>query len=397
MSRFFNAINTHLRRDFAAYRAIVCIPLRTINYTSQKHVGNGDSTMVLGKRWKDAAETVIIGGGCVGVSLAYHLAKAGQKDVVLLEKSELTAGSTWHAAGLTTYYHPGINLKKVHYHSIKLYESLEAETGQAVGFHQPGSIRIASTPVRVDELKYQMARTHWHPTPQWLITPEKIKELFPLLNMDKVLAGLYNPGDGHIDPYSLTMALAAGARMYGAQIYNPALVSGLTPTSDGKWDVQTPHGTIRANRIVNATGFWAREVGQQIGFDHPTIPVHHQYVVTATVPEVKALKAELPVIRDLEGSYYLRQERDGLLFGPYEKEEKMVLQDSWVRDGVPPGFGKELFESDLDRIMHHVEMAMEMVPVLKNADIINIVSGPITYTPDLLPMVGLHQIGRAHV
>nr|XP_029505934.1 dimethylglycine dehydrogenase, mitochondrial [Oncorhynchus nerka] len=394
MSRFLNAINTHLRRDFAAYRAIVCIPLRTINYTSQKHVGNGDSTMVLGKRWKDTAETVIIGGGCVGVSLAYHLAKAGQKDVVLLEKSELTAGSTWHAAGLTTYYHPGINLKKVHYHSIKLYESLEAETGQAVGFHQPGSIRIASTPVRVDELKYQMARAHWHPTPQWLITPEKIKELFPLLNMDKVLAGLYNPGDGHIDPYSLTMALAAGARMYGAQIYNPVLVSGLTPTSDGKWDVQTPHGTIRANRIVNATGFWAREVGQQIGFDHPTIPVHHQYVVTATVPEVKALKAELPVIRDLEGSYYLRQERDGLLFGPYEKEEKMVLQDSWVRDGVPPGFGKELFESDLDRIMHHVEMAMEMVPVLKNADIINIVSGPITYTPDLLPMVGPHQGAR---
>ncbi|XP_031658651.1 dimethylglycine dehydrogenase, mitochondrial isoform X2 [Oncorhynchus kisutch] len=279
-------------------------------------------------------------------------------------------------------------------YNVCLYESLEAETGQAVGFHQPGSIRIASTPVRVDELKYQMARTHWHPTPQWLITPEKIKELFPLLNMDKVLAGLYNPGDGHIDPYSLTMALAAGARMYGAQIYNPALVSGLTPTSDGKWDVQTPHGTIRANRIVNATGFWAREVGQQIGFDHPTIPVHHQYVVTATVPEVKALKAELPVIRDLEGSYYLRQERDGLLFGPYEKEEKMVLQDSWVRDGVPPGFGKELFESDLDRIMHHVEMAMEMVPVLKNADIINIVSGPITYTPDLLPMVGPHQGAR---
>ncbi|XP_041754551.1 dimethylglycine dehydrogenase, mitochondrial isoform X1 [Coregonus clupeaformis] len=394
MSRIFYAINTHLRRDLAAYRVIARLPLRTISYTSQKNVENGDTSMVLGKRWKDTAETVIIGGGCVGVSLAYHLAKAGQKDVVLLEKSELTAGSTWHAAGLTTYYHPGINLKKVHYHSIKLYESLEAETGQAVGFHQPGSIRIASTPVRVDELKYQMARTHWHPTPQWLITPEKIKELFPLLNMDKVLAGLYNPGDGHIDPYSLTMALAAGARMYGAQIYNPALVSGLTPTSDGKWDVQTPHGTIRANRIVNATGFWAREVGQLIGFEHPTIPVHHQYVVTATVPEVKALKTELPVIRDLEGSYYLRQERDGLLFGPYEREEKMVLQDSWVKDGVPPGFGKELFESDLDRIMDHVEMAMEMVPVLKIADIINIVSGPITYTPDLLPMVGPHQGAR---
>uniref|UniRef100_A0AAR2KJH2 Dimethylglycine dehydrogenase n=1 Tax=Pygocentrus nattereri TaxID=42514 RepID=A0AAR2KJH2_PYGNA len=346
---------------------------------------------MLGKRLQDTAETLIIGGGCVGVSLAYHLAKAGQKDVVLLEKSELTAGSTWHAAGLTTYYHPGINLKKIHYHSIKLYEQLEAETGQAVGFHQPGSVRIASTPARVDEMKYQMTRTHWHPTPQFLIGPKKVHELFPLLNMDKVLAGLYTPGDGHIDPYSLTMALAAGARMYGAQIYSSAPVTGLSPTLDGRWDVQTPHGTIQANRIVNATGFWARELGQMIGFEHPTIPVHHQYVVTATVPEVKALKKELPVIRDLEGSYYLRQERDGLLFGPYEREEKMVLQDSWVRDGVPPGFGKELFESDLDRIMDHVEMAMEMVPVLKHADIINIVSGPITYTPDLLPMIGPHQ------
>uniref|UniRef100_A0A3Q3IK59 Dimethylglycine dehydrogenase n=1 Tax=Monopterus albus TaxID=43700 RepID=A0A3Q3IK59_MONAL len=391
MSRIINRVTLQLRRDLTACRRIDRLPLRTICCTARKHAENSDASTVLGKQWKDTTETVIIGGGCVGVSLAYHLAKGGMKDVVLLEKSELTAGSTWHAAGLTTYYHPGINLKKVHYDSIKLYESLEAETGQAVGFHQPGSVRIASTPVRVDEMKYQMTRTHWHVTPQFLIGPEKIQELFPLINMDKVLAGLYTPGDGHIDPYSLTMALAAGARMYGAQIYTRAPVTALSPTADGKWDVQTPHGTVRANRIVNATGFWAREVGKMIGFEHPTIPVHHQYVVTATVPEVKALKKELAVIRDLESSYYLRQERDGLLFGPYEREDKMVLQDSWVRDGVPPGFGKELFESDLDRIMEHVEMAMEMVPVLKKADILNTVSGPITYTPDLLPMVGPHR------
>ncbi|KAJ8286966.1 hypothetical protein GJAV_G00045430 [Gymnothorax javanicus] len=392
MHQLLNVISNQLRRSVHAYPGVWRVPRRSILCTTQKCSEERDhGSTVLGKRWKDTAETVVIGGGCLGASVTYHLAKAGMKDVVLLEKTELTAGSTWHAAGLTTYYHPGINLKKVHYYSIKLYEKLEEETGQAVGFHQPGSIRIASTPVRVDEIKYQMSRTHWHPTPQFLIGPEKVQELFPLLNMDKVLAGLYNPGDGHIDPYSLTMALAAGARMYGAQIYNPAPVTALTPTSDGKWDVQTPHGTIRANRIVNATGFWAREVGNMIGFDHPTIPVHHQYVVTSTIPEVKALKTELAVIRDLEGSYYLRQERDGLLFGPYEKEEKMVLQDSWVRNGVPPGFGKELFESDLDRIMEHVELAMEMVPVLKTADIINIVSGPITYTPDLLPMMGPHR------
>uniref|UniRef100_A0A2K5HWP2 Dimethylglycine dehydrogenase n=1 Tax=Colobus angolensis palliatus TaxID=336983 RepID=A0A2K5HWP2_COLAP len=342
-------------------------------------------------QWKDRAETVIIGGGCVGVSLAYHLAKAGMKDVVLLEKSELTAGSTWHAAGLTTYFHPGINLKKIHYDSIKLYEKLEEETGQVVGFHQPGSIRLATTPVRVDEFKYQMTRTGWHATEQYIIQPEKIQEMFPLLNMNKVLAGLYNPGDGHIDPYSLTMALAAGARKYGALLKYPAPVTSLKARSDGTWEVETPQGSMRANRIVNAAGFWAREVGKMIGLEHPLIPVQHQYVVTSTIPEVKALKQELPVLRDLEGSYYLRQERDGLLFGPYESQEKMKVQDSWVTSGVPPGFGKELFESDLDRIMEYIEAAMEMVPVLKKADIINVVNGPITYSPDILPMVGPHQ------
>ncbi|XP_063114474.1 dimethylglycine dehydrogenase, mitochondrial isoform X3 [Cavia porcellus] len=258
--------------------------------------------------WKDNAETVIIGGGCVGVSLAYHLAKAGMRDVVLLEKSELTAGSTWHAAGLTTYFHPGINLKKIHYYSIKLYEKLEEETGQMVGFHQPGSIRIATTPIRVDEFKYQMTRTGWHATEQYIIGPEKIQEMFPLLNMDKILAGLYNPGDGHIDPYSLTMALAAGARKYGALLKYPAPVTSLKPRSDGTWDVETPQGCLRANRVVNAAGF-----------------------------------------------------------------------------------GKELFESDLDRIMDHVQSAMKMVPVLQKANIINVVNGPITYTPDILPMVGPHQ------
>nr|XP_031302986.1 dimethylglycine dehydrogenase, mitochondrial isoform X9 [Camelus dromedarius] len=369
----------------------------SVGRQTQVYIREGNPPSSAETQWKDRAETVIIGGGCVGVSLAYHLAKAGMKDVVLLEKSELTAGSTWHAVRktpqncLTTYFHPGINLKKIHYYSIKLYEKLEEETGQAVGFHQPGSIRIATTPVRVDEFKYQMTRTGWHATEQYIIEPEKIQEMFPLLNMNKILAGLYNPGDGHIDPYSLTMALAAGARKYGALLKYPAPVTSLKPRSDGTWDVETPQGSVRANRIVNAAGFWAREVGKMIGLEHPLIPVQHQYVVTSSIPEVKALKRELPVLRDLEGSFYLRQERDGLLFGPYESQEKMKVQDTWVTNGVPPGFGKELFESDLDRIMEHIEVAMEMVPVLKKADIINVVNGPITYSPDILPMVGPHQ------
>ncbi|NXF41094.1 M2GD protein, partial [Nyctibius bracteatus] len=330
---------------------------------------------------KDRADTVIIGGGCVGVSLAYHLAKAGLKDVVLLEKSELTAGSTWHAAGLTTYFHPGINLKKIHSYSIKLYEKLEEETGQHQGSGMNGLIMVHSCFKHV----HLMIHMIW-----CCLYSRRLLQFFPSFQRC-VLAGLYNPGDGHIDPYSLTMALAAGARKYGAQLNYPAQVTNLNSRSDGTWEVETPLGIIRAKRIVNTAGFWAREIGKMIGLQHPLIPVHHQYVVTSTIPEVKALKTELPVIRDLEGSYYLRQERDGLLFGPYESEEKMKLQDSWVTNGVPPGFGKELFESDLDRIMEHIEAAMEMVPVLKNADIVNTIAGPITYSPDILPMVGPHQ------
>uniref|UniRef100_A0A8D1R3Q3 Dimethylglycine dehydrogenase, mitochondrial n=1 Tax=Sus scrofa TaxID=9823 RepID=A0A8D1R3Q3_PIG len=349
-------------------------------------------------RWKDRAETVIIGGGCVGVSLAYHLAKAGMKDVVLLEKSELTAGSTWHAAGLTTYFHPGINLKKIHYDSIKLYEKLEEETGQVVGFHQPGSIRIATTPVRVDEFKYQMTRTGWHATEQYIIGPEKIQEMFPLLNMNKILAGLYNPGDGHIDPYSLTMALAAGARKYGALLKYPAPVTSLKPRSDGTWDVETPQGSMRANRIVNAAGFWAREVGQMIGLEHPLIPVQHQYVVTSTIPEVKALKRELPVLRDLEGSYYLRQERDGLLFGPYESQEKMKLQDSWVTSGVPPGFLRELFRTTLEKIVQsHTIGSLNLTPVLWKADLSIILKGILFYIPSIIFNLGPHCLSILNV
>ncbi|KAI8483162.1 hypothetical protein Bbelb_390440, partial [Branchiostoma belcheri] len=342
----------------------------------------------LGKRLKDQAETVIIGGGCVGTSLAYHLAKAGQKDVVLLEKTELTAGSTWHAAGLTTLFHPGINVKNLHHYSIWLFNELEKETGQNVGFHTPGSIRIASTPTRVDEFRYQMQRQGWNKAPQWLLTPEEVHQMHPLLNMDKVLMGLHNPGDGHIDPYSLTQAYAIGARMYGADIYQQAGVTGMSMRSDGSWNVDTPHGTIHAQRVVNAAGFWAHEIGRLCGLELPLVTVQHMYVVTGPIPEVQARETELPVIRDLEGSYYARQERDGLIIGPYERAELMKMQNHWVSDGVPPGFGKELFDSDLDRISEYLEAAMEMIPAVRDADITRDVCGPITCTPDHLPLVG---------
>ncbi|XP_078608575.1 dimethylglycine dehydrogenase, mitochondrial-like [Branchiostoma floridae x Branchiostoma japonicum] len=342
----------------------------------------------LSRRLKDEANTVIIGGGVVGTGLAYCLAKAGQKDVVLLEKTELTAGSTWHAPGNATYYNPGISMKKVQWESFKVFKEVERETGQDVGFHGPGTIRLASTPERVDEFRYQMQRQGCHDAPQWLLTPEEIHEMHPLLNMDKVLMGLYNPGDGHIDPNSLTQAYAIGARMYGADVYEQTGVTGMSMRGDGSWNVDTQHGTIHAQKVVNAAGFWAHEIGQLCGLELPLVAVQHLYVVTGPIPEVKARKTELPVIRDLEASFYARQERDGLIIGAHERAELVKMQTHWVSDGVPPDFGKKLFESDLDRISEYLEAAMDMIPAARNADIARDVCGPITCTPNHLPLIG---------
>lgn len=340
----------------------------------------------------ESVDTLIIGGGIAGTSVAYHLARQSQSKVLLLEKTDLTAGSTWHAAGLTTNFQGIVNLKKVHYYSLNMYAHIEQETGQAVGLHLPGSVRLATSPKRVDEMKYQMSRHGHHEAPQCLITPEQVKELVPPINLDKVLMGLYTPFDGHVDPYSLTQAIAKGARQYGAQILQNTGVTSLTLREDGKWVVGTPKGDIIAERVVNAAGFWAKEVAHLAGHDLPLVPNHHQYLVTSTVPEVKALKREFPVLRHLDGSFYLRQERDGLLIGPYESKETMKQCEEWVRDRVPPGFGKELFEPDLERLEPHLEIAMEVMPCFAEANIQSVVNGPITYTPDLLPLLGPHLL-----
>jgi len=333
------------------------------------------------------ADTVVVGGGIVGVCTAYHLARRGH-DVLLLEKSELTAGSTWHAAGLTTLYHPTPNVKRVHWDSLNFYSQITAETGQEVGFHQPGSLRLGTSPLRMDEFRYALSRQEHKPSPAHMITPEEVEELVPILNMDGILGGLLTPNEGHIDPYSLTQAVAIGARRRGARIVQQAEVLAMDITSQGGWEVHTGLGTVTANRVINACGFWGREVGRLAGLDLPLVPVQHQYLVTKSVPEVQALKKEIPVLRHLDGSFYLRQERDGLLIGPYESADSMVQMESWAREGVTPGFGKELYPGDLDRLAPHLEVAMEAFPCFQEAEIQSVVNGPITYTPDLLPMVG---------
>jgi len=356
--------------------------------TGHIYASSQDSSQIpLNKRLKEDAEVVVIGGGALGTSIAYHLAKGGMKDVVLLEKSELTAGSTWHSLGVTSHYNPAVNMKPITHYSMWLYKQLPQETGQDVGFHMCGSVRICTTPERLEEAKYQMQRHGWQKSPQRLITTEEVAQVHPLLNVDDVLGALYFPEDGYTDPYSLTQAFGVGARMYGAEVYMPAPVTGLNYRSDGRWDVHTAHGTIKAKRVVNAAGFWGREIGRMVGTELPLGVVHHQYVVTGTIPEVANLKKELPFMRDLEGSVYSRQERQGIAFGTYESADKMKMQDEWWVS-VPEGFGKELFESDLNRISDYVEYSMTRTPVLANAEITSVVSGPITYSPDAIPLVG---------
>jgi len=337
------------------------------------------------------ADTVVVGGGIVGVSTAYHLARRG-RDVLLLEKSELTAGSTWHAAGLTTLYHPTPNVKRVHWDSFTLYNQITAETGQEVGFHRPGSLRLGTSPIRMDEFKYALSRQGHKQSPMKLLSPEEVEALVPILNMEGIHGGLLTPNEGHIDPYSLTQAVAIGARKRGAEILQNAEVLGLEPRIDGGWDVHTGLGTVTANRVINACGFWGREVGALAGLDLPLVPVQHQYLVTKSVKEVQELEREIPVLRHLDGSFYLRQERDGLLIGPYESETSMVQMEDWARNKVTPGFGKELYPGDLDRLAPHLEAAMEAFPCFAEAEIQSVVNGPITYTPDLLPMVGPSQL-----
>jgi len=321
------------------------------------------------------------------VSTAYHLARRGH-DVLLLEKTELTAGSTWHAAGLTTLYHPTPNVKRVHWDSLNFYTQITAETGQEVQFHQPGSLRLGTSPIRMDEFKYALSRQGHKHSPAKLLSPEEVEELVPILNMEGIHGGLLTPNEGHIDPYSLTQAVANGARKRGARIMQQAEVLGLDAKRDGGWEVHTGLGTVTTNRVINACGFWGREVGKLAGLDLPLVPVQHQYLVTKSVPEVQALKKEIPVLRHLDGSFYLRQERDGLLIGPYESEHVMVQMEEWARDKVTPGFGKELYPGDLDRLAPHLEVAMNAFPCFQEAEIQSVVNGPITYTPDLLPMVG---------
>jgi len=339
------------------------------------------------------ARVVVIGGGVVGVSTLYHLTKKGWRDVVLLERSELTAGSTWHAAGLLPLFNMSYTVGQLHKYSVDLYKRLPAETGQDVSFHVTGNLRLATCAARMDEYQKYCGTANTIGVPYQIISAQEVRELWPLVNLGdgagtaSIVGALYHPDDGHIAPADLTMALRKGARAGGADIYEHTEVTAARRTSSGEWLLTTNQGEIIAEHVVCATGNYARQTGRLFGIDVPAIPVEHQYIVYDESPELKSYRAkggrELAVLREPDQSYYLREERMGWILGPYEPGAPARFAD-----GVPDWFGRSLFEADLDRLLPHVEAAVRRVPALEHCGIKDIINGPISYTPDGSPLIG---------
>ena len=336
---------------------------------------------------KSHARVVVGGGGVVGISTLYHLAKKGWSDVVLCERTELTAGATWHAAGLLPLFNMSYAVGQLHKYSVDLYKTLEQETGQDVSFHVTGNLRLATNRDRMDEYHKYCGTANTIGVPFEMITPKEIKELWPLCNVDGLVGALYHPDDGHIAPVDLTMALAKGARTGGAEIYQHTRVTAIEGTSGGEWRVKTENGDITCEHVVSATGFYARETAAMIGIDVPSIPVQHQYIVTEEIPELIERKEhglpEMAVLRESDASYYMREERQGLILGPYEKGAPACFVD-----GVPSTFQKDLFPGDVDRLEPHIQAAINRVPVFGEAGVKDVINGPIPYTPDGSPLVG---------
>ncbi|MEM9228243.1 MAG: FAD-dependent oxidoreductase [Pseudomonadota bacterium] len=334
-----------------------------------------------------SVQVLIIGGGAMGVSLMYHLVKEGWTDVLLVEKNDLTHGSTWHAAGLCTHFAHNPTIQELRATSVRLYRDiLPAETGRDCGFHPSGAMRVTRNPDRMDEFRHVAGLSEFTGYPLEILTPKRIGELYPLTKLDELIGGIYEPDDGHVDPTLATNAMAEVARRGGARIWRNCPVSGIG-REDAYWRVETPKGDVRALHIVNAAGTWGWEIGHMMGLNIPSVPVLHQYLVTDTVQVVSDRVAaglpELPIIRDPEESWYVRQERDGLILGPYEKEAQV-----WAVDGVPPEFGADLMPPDLDRVEHIIMAAMDRVPALEAGGIKSVINGPITFTPDANPLIG---------
>ncbi len=336
---------------------------------------------------KNTARAVVIGGGVVGVSTLYHLAKMGWSDVVLLERKELTSGSTWHAAGLLPLFNLSYSVGKLHQYSVALYPSLEAETGLNVGFSQVTNIRLATTKDRMDEYHYYAGVARTIGVDVNFLTPGEVKAIWPLANMDGVIGAIQHPDDGYIQPADLTQALAKGARQRGGTIYRNTTVIAITQQANGEWLVSTDQGDITCEHVISCTGNFARTTGAMVGLDIPVIPVEHQYIVTEQHPAIMERKRqglpEMGVLRESDASYYMREEAGGLLLGPYE-----VGAPACYVDGPAANSEYELFPDALERLEPYILAAMHRVPAFGEVGIKKVYNGAIAYTPDGSPIVG---------
>jgi glycine cleavage system T protein len=320
------------------------------------------------------ARVVIIGGGVGGCSIAYHLTLMGWTDVVVLERGELTCGSTWHSAGLVGQLRSDFNLTRMMKYSTDLYRKLKDETGQDTGWREVGGLRLASSPQRMEELKRQVGYARSFGMPLELISTAEAKKMFPLMNAEGVLGAVYTPTDGSIDPTGLTNALAAGAKNRGAKIFTDTTVMGITLKNGQVVEVITDQGTIKTEVVVNAAGQWGGEIGRMVGITLPIIPFAHLYLITKPVA---GLDHDVPTMRDPDLLVYWREEVGGFITGGYERNPK-----PFGLDGFPPEFKYKLLPPDWDRFSSLMENSIKRVPAVETAEIVQLLNGPEGFTPD---------------
>jgi dimethylglycine dehydrogenase len=332
---------------------------------------------------KRHVQVVVIGGGVVGCSVLYHLTKAGWKDVALVERDELTSGSTWHAAGGMHTINLDPNVAKLQQYTINLYKEIEEISGQSCGVHITGGIMLAGTSERLDWLKQARARGRYLGMETEFVSLDEAARRFPLMEKKYFVGALFDPIEGHVDPSGVTHAYAKAARAQGAEIYRFTRVTGLEHRPDGSWNVLTDKGEIHAEHVVNAGGLWAREVGRMAGLELPVLAMEHQYLITEDIPEVKSSKTEMLHAIDFEGEIYIRQEGNGILMGTYERAGV-----PWSAYETPWDFTHELLAPDLERIAPSLEVGFKHYPAIERAGIKKVINGPFTFAPDGNPVIG---------
>ena len=328
-------------------------------------------------------KVLIIGGGVAGCSALYHLAMRGWTDALLLEMDELTSGSTWHAAGNIPTFSSSRNIIKLQHYSTELYAKLATDPNYPINYHQTGSIRLAQGESRWQEFQHVHDMANAMGLGYELLSPAQMQERCPFLETHNLVGGLWDPHDGDIDPSQLTQALASAARKLGSTIKRFSRVTQIERDGAG-WKVTTPEQSYTCEYLINAAGYRAGEVSALLGQYLPVVSMQHQYLVTETIPELEQHGSLIPLVRDPDDSYYLRQEKTGLILGPYEKQ----ATPNWADGKLPENFAYQLYEDDLDRLEWYIEQACERMPILGSVGVQRVINGPIPYTPDGIPNVG---------